>query len=204
MFALAQCSKETRRGLGALLLALLAVPAAAQQRKPSGAEVWGTNCTRCHRARAVDAYNASQWESVVSHMTLTARLTPDETRAVRDFLVGTALAREAALSGAAFARAGTDGGGVRQQSCDHEVGKATFETQCAACHGSRGRGDGPAASALNPRPANLTDVTRMARLSEDSLVQIVTTGRKAMPGYVNLLTSRQVCEVVAHVLSLKP
>jgi mono/diheme cytochrome c family protein len=34
-------------------------------------------------------------------------------------------------------------------------GKASYETNCAACHGDRGLGDGVAASALEPKPRNL-------------------------------------------------
>jgi mono/diheme cytochrome c family protein len=33
-------------------------------------------------------------------------------------------------------------------------GKGLFEAQCTACHGANGGGDGPAASALNPKPRN--------------------------------------------------
>lgn len=36
------------------------------------------------------------------------------------------------------------------------AGKALFQQTCASCHGNEGKGDGPAAVALNPRPANLT------------------------------------------------
>jgi mono/diheme cytochrome c family protein len=34
-------------------------------------------------------------------------------------------------------------------------GKASFETNCATCHGDRGLGDGPAGAALDPKPRNL-------------------------------------------------
>jgi mono/diheme cytochrome c family protein len=34
-------------------------------------------------------------------------------------------------------------------------GKTLFEANCASCHGSSGRGDGPAASTMKPRPRNL-------------------------------------------------
>lgn len=33
-------------------------------------------------------------------------------------------------------------------------GKASFEINCASCHGSKGLGDGVAAIALNPKPRN--------------------------------------------------
>lgn len=34
-------------------------------------------------------------------------------------------------------------------------GKALFESNCTACHGAQGGGDGPAAATMNPRPRNL-------------------------------------------------
>ena len=38
-------------------------------------------------------------------------------------------------------------------------GKALFAENCEACHGPSGRGDGPAADGLNPRPADLTRIS---------------------------------------------
>ena len=38
-------------------------------------------------------------------------------------------------------------------------GHEMFTTYCAVCHGKEGRGDGPAATALNKKPANLTELT---------------------------------------------
>lgn len=35
--------------------------------------------------------------------------------------------------------------------------QSLYQTHCAACHGMDGRGDGPLAAGLNPRPADLTD-----------------------------------------------
>lgn len=49
--------------------------------------------------------------------------------------------------------------GVRSQGApderEHAYGQRTFEDRCAVCHGIQGRGDGPMASILNPRPADL-------------------------------------------------
>ena len=42
-----------------------------------------------------------------------------------------------------------------------ERGRATYREHCAVCHGDRGRGDGPAAASLTPRPTNLTTMTRV-------------------------------------------
>ncbi len=210
MFARIQLM-AARLGVATAVVTLLAAPVEAQ-RKPGGAEVWGANCGRCHRARAVDAYDARQWGTVVTHMALVARLTPDETQAVREFLVGAARAREGG-GGAAAARAervpllmaslGREfprGGAC----CELATGQALYEAQCVACHGRAGKGNGPAAAAMNPRPANLTDAARMALLSDDSLIQVLTQGRKAMPGYQKLLSPEQIRELVFYVRSLKP
>lgn len=37
-----------------------------------------------------------------------------------------------------------------------ERGKGLFAAQCAVCHGAQGRGDGPTAGALNPRPKDFS------------------------------------------------
>jgi len=39
---------------------------------------------------------------------------------------------------------------------DSMAGSDSFERYCAACHGTSARGDGPVASALRKRPADLT------------------------------------------------
>ena len=48
------------------------------------------------------------------------------------------------------------------------AGHTLYVENCAQCHGSTGRGDGPGASSMNPKtppPANFTDPERMAGLS---------------------------------------
>jgi mono/diheme cytochrome c family protein len=197
-------------GLATLLLALPAAVAAAQQ-KPTGVEVWGASCGQCHRVRAVDAYDARQWDAIVTHMALTARLTPDETDAVREFLVGAARARETRQGGAAAARAQREPLTLASTAATFvgiedtlAVGRSLYTAQCVACHGRSGKGDGPAAAAMNPRPANLADAARMAKVPDDSLVQVITTGHGGMPGYGKILTSEQIRAVVAYLRTLKP
>jgi hypothetical protein len=41
-----------------------------------------------------------------------------------------------------------------------EVGTPLFERYCTSCHGVAGRGDGPAAASLRPRPADLTGIAK--------------------------------------------
>ncbi len=44
---------------------------------------------------------------------------------------------------------------------DAKVGKADYEMHCASCHGETGKGDGPVAQALNPKPARHDDGGRL-------------------------------------------
>ena len=47
------------------------------------------------------------------------------------------------------------------------AGKAIFDDKCSACHGTAGKGDGPAAAALNPKPANFNDKAFMQGMPVD-------------------------------------
>ena len=57
-------------------------------------------------------------------------------------------------------------------------GKQIYDNSCAACHGSAGKGDGPAASALNPKPANLADKAFMEKMPVDCHLFVVSEGVK--------------------------
>ena len=46
------------------------------------------------------------------------------------------------------------------QSTSAASGQAMFKEYCAVCHGTSGKGDGPAANALKKRPADLTQLAR--------------------------------------------
>ena len=54
---------------------------------------------------------------------------------------------------ASVAMAGFAGGASAQGP---DMGKAEYQSSCAACHGADGKGDGPMASALKAHPADLT------------------------------------------------
>lgn len=204
--------RRVHLGVSVVLLTLLAAPATAQRAKPGGAEVWGANGGRCHRLRAVDAYNASQWDAVVTHMALTARLTPDDTEAVRQFPVGGAEARQA--NERSPGSAPLPSGAMRNTSpglifaaelvpaCVEVAGAKIYRAQCTICHGAKGKGDGPAAAGLKPRPSDLSDAVLMAKLSDDSLVKVLTGGRKAMPGFGKILKPEDVRRVAAFVRCL--
>ncbi|MGD9953762.1 MAG: cytochrome c, partial [Burkholderiales bacterium] len=51
-----------------------------------------------------------------------------------------------------------------------------YAQHCAGCHGTEGRGDGPAAKGLEPAPSNFHDLERMAQRSAFALYNTITLG----------------------------
>jgi mono/diheme cytochrome c family protein len=43
------------------------------------------------------------------------------------------------------------------EASEYRQGKDIYENKCQMCHGSKGDGNGPAAAAFNPKPANFKD-----------------------------------------------
>ena len=56
------------------------------------------------------------------------------------------------------------------------AGKQTYNDKCSACHGAQGQGDGPAAAALNPKPANFADKAFMQGLPVDCQFYRISEG----------------------------
>jgi mono/diheme cytochrome c family protein len=63
--------------------------------------------------------------------------------------------------------------------------KLTADKACTACHGESGKGDGPGAAALTPKPADWTSKVVQAE-SDGCLFWKVTTGRGPMPPWAAL------------------
>ena len=55
-----------------------------------------------------------------------------------------------------------------------------FKSVCATCHGPEGRGDGPAAASMNPKPRNYSDPTWQASVTDEELQRIILKGGSAL------------------------
>lgn len=66
-----------------------------------------------------------------------------------------------------------------------EQGEKVAKVNCVSCHGSKGKGDGAAAVALNPKPADWTS-KRVQDESDGELFWKISTGRGAMPSWRHL------------------
>jgi len=87
-----------------------------------------------------------------------------------------------------------------------EKGKESYALYCASCHGDGGKGDGPAGSALDPKPADLTTLTDVG---DDFVFWYIEEGgvgvgtNSAMPAQKGVLSEDQVWEIVTFVRTLK-
>lgn len=86
-------------------------------------------------------------------------------------------------------------------------GKIKYEAQgCDACHGETGKGDGPAAIGLDPRPPNFCTSTKH-HTDAGKMTMIRDGGAKMghsplMPAYGNKLSEKDILDIMAYIKSL--
>ncbi len=74
-----------------------------------------------------------------------------------------------------------------------ERAASLYAENCTPCHGANGRGDGPRAKELDPRPANFTDPTRIESVAPYVFYNAITFGvpKTAMASFRDALTDEQ-------------
>jgi mono/diheme cytochrome c family protein len=96
---------------------------------------------------------------------------------------------------------------------DAPIGRRVFAQRCAVCHGPDGRGNGPAAPSLIPRPVDFVRGQFKYKSTpgdqpptDEDLVRVVSDGLQAsaMPYFRDLLTPAEIRAVVAYVKGLSP
>jgi high-affinity iron transporter len=83
------------------------------------------------------------------------------------------------------------------------AGAQVFQSNCAACHGPHGHGDGPAGVSLDPAPKNLAELNKAA--TDDYLFWRISTGRPgtAMVPWQGVLSEEQIWQLVSFIRTLK-
>ena len=81
------------------------------------------------------------------------------------------------------------------------LGEAHYKGHCSACHGLTGAGDGPLSQGMSPPPINFRTATP-ASLSDNTIEQVLLTGKGPMRSYATIFRSEDIREIVAYVRSL--
>lgn len=91
---------------------------------------------------------------------------------------------------------------------DPVAGKVTYDKICAMCHGPTGKGDGPTAAVLTPKPRNHTDGEYMNVLKDDYLFKIIKDGGASvgkaplMPAWGAQIKDPDIWNVIAYIRTL--
>jgi copper transport protein len=85
-------------------------------------------------------------------------------------------------------------------------GQALYQEYCLACHGPRGKGDGPAGLAMNPRPADLSLHAVPGVHTDGQLFEWISNGYpgSVMPAFAGALTEEQRWHLVNFLRTLTP
>ena len=81
----------------------------------------------------------------------------------------------------------------------------TFVATCSPCHGTGGKGDGPAGAALDPKPANFTDAAFWATRDEAHVAKVIKEGGPSvgksplMAPFGGQFNDEQIAQLAAYV-----
>lgn len=91
---------------------------------------------------------------------------------------------------------------------DMAAGRALYQQYCSTCHGPQGKGDGPAATTMTPKPRDHTDGRYMNALSDAHLTTVIREGGAAvqrsplMPPWKGTLSPQQIVDIVTYLRTL--
>jgi len=197
----------TRRPLlpGLLLAVALGLPSSLLAQR-SGVQIWQQNCGRCHALQPANRYTADFWETIMTEMRLAARLSDAEADKVLEFLRSGA--KTAALPPStppAPARAVEYAalGSSALSGAAQPDGEVIFMKWCVACHGEQGKGDGPAAAAYDPKPANFTAGEFWTSRPDSLLEEVIEHGKGGMPSFAKQLDDRAIFTVIQYLKELR-
>jgi cytochrome c oxidase cbb3-type subunit 3 len=87
-------------------------------------------------------------------------------------------------------------------------GRRLYQSYCTGCHGSGGKGDGPAGKTLPVKPADHTNAKKMDQLTDDYLFTVIAKGGAAsgksshMPAWGGVLKENQIQEIIVYIRGL--
>lgn len=86
-------------------------------------------------------------------------------------------------------------------AADIAKGKAIYQEKCAFCHGRTGKGDGPVADSLRPRPPSFLSKEMIAH-PDTRHKAVIIEGRGNMPSFQGQLSEEEIEDVLAYTRTL--
>lgn len=80
-----------------------------------------------------------------------------------------------------------------------QPGAKLFSANCAGCHGRAGKGDGPGARSMKPKPKDLTK----SKLSLQQIMGIVRNGKGGCPSWRSSMNNSEIEAVSKHAKGLQ-
>jgi len=112
-------------------------------------------------------------------MIMIARLRPQRASlAAGTFLLVTAALASPAAAADPPAPGAATGGAIPAAAMTEA--KGIFETRCATCHGSGGKGDGAAAAGLTPKPRDFSDPAWQKSVTDEHIEKVIALGGPAV------------------------
>lgn len=89
---------------------------------------------------------------------------------------------------------------------EKDAGARLYAERCSGCHGDDGKGDGPAAAALVPKPKNFREPVFWQDRTANDLKAIVRKGKVGtmMPPFAGVLTDEEIDAVVHYLERFDP
>lgn len=179
----------------------------SEEKELSGAKLWSQNCGRCHNFRGIHEFNDSQWDIIVTHMRGIANLPGDQARAILKFLQE---------SNNPPLKPITSTGELQNEftisklvnEADNVKGMELYNLSCVSCHGIKGKGDGPAAVSLRPKPRDLSDSSYMSNLGDEHLYKVIHGGGASvekspfMPAWGNTYSDEDIANIISYLRTL--
>jgi mono/diheme cytochrome c family protein len=81
-------------------------------------------------------------------------------------------------------------------------GLKLYEENCQTCHGTEGKGDGPAIQFIETPPADLTRPDLQSRLTDGEIFWKLSEGRSPMPSFKKKLSEKERWQLAQYVRSL--
>ncbi len=78
-------------------------------------------------------------------------------------------------------------------------GHAIYKKNCQICHGEKGHGDGPAARTLKHKPFDFTDKSKVEKLTDEEMFQVISKGEDPMPPFERKLNEADRWHVINFV-----